>query len=183
LLGDLVYARILANETLGDSIALFDSSTHANLGSDALGSAGLTNGFSAISGCTLDSHGVPQHPNLRARFLVVPPALEGVGRELLDTVANANRDDLQLRVESRIGATGCWDHQSGQLRTGSDSAWYLAARAANRPCLVLSTYSGTTAPRVRDFELEGGRFGRGFDIEISAHVQPIDFRGLYKSDT
>jgi hypothetical protein len=195
---DLVYAILLANGALTATAgALFNSTAettsggHANLGSTALGSAGLK---AAITG--MMKHRIGKKVlNIRPSYLMVPVDLQWTAKELLnsgelrDTTASTNfmtlnvlaGENLTLVVEDRIGAVGCTDPVSGTAYTGSATLYYLAA--SSRTVKVVYRRGTNRSPQLRSFTLTQGQWGMGWDINLDIGGSAVDYRGLYQGNS
>lgn len=180
---DLVAATILENPALQtDSTAVFDSASHGNLGSAAMGSPGLQNACAAMLNQTgTAANGELVHFGIMPRYLVTPPALFTDGRELARALKLNDGADLTVRCDSRLGATGCTDPRTGSTRTGSDSAWYLFGAAADGPSLVLAGLNGNTSPKVSSFQLSQGEWGAGLALALDIGCGWSGYRLAYKS--
>lgn len=190
---DLVYAILLANDSLGaDSTALFHAD-HNNTDTNALSSANLQNGITTMMQQTQDSVRL----NLRPVYLITPGDLEWTSRELLTSgqlLITGNTDDvrgnrnvlrdlnLQLRVEGRIDANGVTDPATGTAQTGSATTWFLASSPGRT--VVVGYLAGTRRrPQMRRFTLDRGQYGLGWDIKMDIGAKALDFRGLYRGNT
>ncbi len=191
---DLVYAIILANPSLvADSTAVFDLSTHANLGTASLGSSSLKVAISGMGKQRLNNNVL----NIKPRYLLVPSALEFLADELLSPAMLAKlfadssdpvfstenqiaRRNLVPVSDDRLGASGVVDPRTGIVTTGSDTGWYLVA--PGRRSIRVAFRRGTNRqPSMRSFQLDKGQWGIGWDINLDIGACFIDFRGWYKS--
>lgn len=191
---DLVYSILLANAALGaDSVALFHA-THANLGTgggSALAAGSLEAGIAAMGSQTQNGKVL----NVQARFLIVPQALKFTALVLLRSaqriIASASGgtynplldEDIQLRVDNKIGATGVTDPVTGTAYTGTATNWFLAASPTIAPTVEVGYLVGTgRAPMLRSFVLDKGQWGIGWDIKMDIGAKALDYRGLYKAN-
>lgn len=182
LIPDSVYAELLSNPTMESGTAVFHAD-HSNLDTAALDSTALTTAIGEVENQYLeDSDGAPAHINQSARYLVVPPGLKVTARELGRSIALGDADDLVVRSEPRLSATGVRDPKGNTIRTGSATNWLLCADAEQRPSVIVATLEGRKTPLVRSFKLERGQWGIGFDIQFAVGVSIPDYRGLYYSD-
>ncbi len=184
LVGDLLYSVLLSNPTLGDGVALFDSS-RGNLATGAgstLGATSLDTAMTAIAGQVgADTDGAPVHLGLVPRYLIVAPGDLVGGRTLARTIALGDGSDLVVRTESRMGTAGVLNPLGGELVAGNGTNWLLAAPANQVAGLVLGLLNGQAEPRVRHFELDRGSWGIGFDISFSCGAAAVDGKPLYWS--
>lgn len=186
---DLVYAILLANPTMADSVALFSSAaTRGNLGSSAaLTGPNLKAGITAMR--LLQENGV--NIGLAATHVIVPATLDYTVRELINSTAIASGattgqgtfNSLQNVVtpisEERI-ENGVIDPASGTTYSGSASTWFLVSTQANT--IEVGYLRGTgRAPTVRSFNLDKGKYGIGWDVAMDIGAKAMDWRGLRKT--
>ncbi|UCG33292.1 MAG: hypothetical protein JSU68_01425 [Phycisphaerales bacterium] len=188
---DLVYSILLANAALGnDSIALFQAATHANYGTTGttLAAATLQAGIAAMAKQTQDGVNL----NLNPRWLIVPQDLRFTARILLKSaeriIASASggtlnpllQEDIEIRMDNRIGAAGVTDPATGTAYTGGAAYWYLAASTTQAPTIIVGYLRGTgRTPVLRSFPLTQGQWGIGWDIKMDIGAKALDYRGLY----
>lgn len=205
---DLVYSTLLANPTLvADSGALFNSTAittaggHANLGTGALSTTNFATGLLAMYSQRKGDVVL----NIRPRYLIVPAALAFTGATILNGIALAKThgtkadpdyvpinpvsnqmlqmlqgQQIELRVDDRIGATGVYDPSAKTTRTGSATNWFLSAGGPRT--IRVGTRRGTGGlPQMRQYVLDKGQWGVGWDINLDVCVVVADFPGLYKS--
>ena len=179
---DLVYAVVLENAAMQyDSVALFHAD-HANLGTAAMGTAGLSAGIAAIGNqVATGEDGKPVHHNNAAGILVVPPDLVEVARRTVRNTTLADGNDIVVRQESRLGAAGLVDPVTEQVRTGSTTNWLLAARTPVVPSIAVLALNGEFTPTVRKWAQQAGRWGLSFDISLDLAAVAIDHQGAYWS--
>lgn len=198
---DLVYAILLANAALSDSVALFHAS-HANLtsgGSSALSATSLKAGIVAMGKQTTSINGETIQLNIVPRYLLVPQDLVFTARELVRSTqiiiagtagsvtergnANTIADlDLQIRVDNRLGTAGVTDPSSETAYTGSATNWFLSADPVAGRTIEVGYLAGTNRrPRLRRFTLEKGQWGVGWDINLDIGAKALGAKGLYKS--
>jgi hypothetical protein len=202
---DLVYSLLLANPTMADTGAVFNSTAvttaggHANLGTAALSSTALKSAISAmvkqrINRTTADPG---QALNLRPRFIIVPSDLEWTARELTAAAALAKlfadssdpfyaqlnllaQEGLRVVPDDRIGATGVMDPTTKAARTGSATNWFLAV-GGNRGLRVAYRRGTNRQPQLRSFVLDRGQWGLGWDINMDIGAAFTEWRTWYKS--
>lgn len=187
---DLVYSRLFENATLADSVALFDSSTHANTAtSAALASATLATGLNSM----FIQRENTRNLGLRATHLIVPAALQWTAKVLLNsaellqkgstdaTFGNVNPyQDLNLTLvtDPRLD-NGVIDPSSLTSYAGDTNDWFLAC--ANAKTIEVGYLAGTGgAPQVRSYTLSEGRWGMGWDINMDIGAKVLDYKGLYR---
>lgn len=205
---DLVYSVLLENPNLvADGGALFNATAittaggHANLGTGALSTTNLATAITAM---------VKQRRgdvvlNVRPRYLIVPGALQFTAATILTGIGLAKThstkadpdyvpinpvsnqmlqmlqgQQIELRVDDRLGAAGVWDPKAKTARTGSDTNWFLSAGGPRT--IRVGTRRGTGGlPQMRQFVLDRGQWGVGWDINLDICAIVADFPGLYKS--
>ena len=171
--GDIVYAILLQNPTMGDGTALFHSS-HKNLGSAAvINEASMTEARRKFAEQTgIEGHRITVTP----QFLLVPQGQRSVeARKLLtattpDSTENVNvySNSLQIIEERRLIP------ESGQ------DPWFLAAAPSSVDTVEYAYLDGNdgvfTESRM-GFEVDGLEIKARHDFAAKA----IDHRGLYKN--
>jgi len=197
---DLVYAMILANPTMADTGAVFNSTAlttaggHANSFNDAATAVGgpLAAGTLQLLITKMRQQyrgsGRNKVPlNIVPQFLIVPPELEFTAKILVrsaervvsssDGTFNPLQGIVQPIVETRLGTIGVTDPDSGTAYTGLATNYWLAARKGLHAKVVYRR--GTNrAPQVRSFTLQQGQWGIGWDINHDIGAKFIDFRGI-----
>lgn len=190
---DLVYAILLANAQLADSVALFDASSHANLNTSA--PLNKTNLQAALTNVSVQQeNGI--NLNLEARYLIVPKILKFIARELVrsqtvivagntDTVrpsANALVDeDLTVVSDSRLD-NGVTDPNSGTTYAGDANDWYVAAPASRHTIETTYLAGSSRAPAMRSGVLDRGQFGIWFDVHQDIGAKALAYQGLCKNE-
>jgi hypothetical protein len=205
---DLVYSVLLENPTLvADSGSLFNATAittsggHANLGTGALSTTNLATGIAAMAVQRKGNVVL----NVRPRYLIVPAALQFTAATILTGIAlaktHATKADpdyvpinpvsnqllqmlqqqaIELRVDDRIGASGVYDPRTKAVRTGLATNWFLSAGGPRT--LRVGTRRGTGGlPQMRQYTLDKGQWGVGWDVNLDVCVVVADFPGLYKS--
>jgi len=180
LVPDLVYATVLGNGVMADGTPIFDSS-RANLGTAALADTSLDAGLAAVGGQVAeDEAGGPVHQGLSAGYLIVPPALFGLGKRLAHAMATGE-GDLVVRAESRLGDAGVVDPRDDTIIEGSLTDWMLACPSEQAPGVVVGSLGGRVEPTIRNYELREGEWGLGFDIFLDLACTVVDGKPLYFS--
>lgn len=205
---DLVYSTLLANPTLvADSGALFNATAittsggHANLGTGALSTTNLATAITAMAQQRRGNVVL----NIRPRYLIVPAALQFSAATILTGIALAKthatkadpdyvpinpvsnqmlqmlqQQQIELRVDDRLGASGVYDPVTKAVRAGSATNWYLSAGGPRT--IRVGTRRGTGGmPQMRQYVLSQGQWGVGWDINLDVCTIVSDFPGLYKS--
>jgi hypothetical protein len=114
--------------------------------------------------------------DLDPRFLILPPALEGLGKRLVRDMDTGN-GRMFVRVASRL-EIGVVDPTDQTDYAGSASTWYLAASGA--PVIEFG-YRETNRPTVQSYDLGRGQWGRGWRINWDVGAKSLDFRGIQKN--
>jgi len=182
LKSDLVYSILLDNPALSsDEVDLFHT-THANIasgGGSVLSATSLDTGIGAIGLQCLKAHtdSRPIHGNYQAQYLVVPPQLVGIANRL----NYANGSTLTVRQESRLSALGVVDPNTLTVYAGTATNWLLAAKPGTQPSIVCGGLNGPPTPSVRQFTLDQGQWGIGWDILCDIGAAAVDYRTVYWS--
>jgi len=177
---DLVYSILLANAALdADSTALFHSD-HDNLGEagSALAAATLGTGVAAIAAQRQGD--IPL--NLKAGYLLVPEDLRVAAAGFLHALMLGDPgQDIILRSDSRLGATGVVNPLTGEIITGSATNWFLSNSAADPTIEIASIKGRNGRPEIRGYSLEGGQFGIGWDIAFDIGAKALRHETMYKA--
>jgi hypothetical protein len=192
---DFVYSLMLENPSLvADSVAVFHTATHGNLGTGALSEANLK---VAIQGMGTQRDSNNNVLNISPTHLIGPPDLQWTARELTkhqtliklfadssdpmySTVNQIAAMGLTPVSDARLDATGVTDPRTGNVRTGSATNWFLA-KAGTRSIRVAYRRGTGRRPQMRRFTLDRGQWGVGFDINHDIGAAFMDYRGWYKS--
>lgn len=194
---DVVYAQLLANAALADTGALFNATVittaggHDNLTSG--GTSGLTANAAGITAVgALEEKinkqvapGTNSPLNLRGAFLLCPPALSTVGRQLFSgAVVNAQpntqnvyREQYQFITEGRL--------QLGMtigtvVYTGSATAFYVVAGKGAIDTITYGYLEGQNGPVIQstiDFDTDGMKM----KVNHNFGAKAVDYRGMAKS--
>ena len=184
---DLAWFQILSNPALAfDSQPLF-CAAHGNYSSSAvLTDTALGAADAAIAGQVItggpDSAEIV-HLNLIPRYLIVPPALKSTALEILRLrLLDGQPDNIELRVESRLGPAGVMNPITGATVSGSSTNWLLSTDSSS-PWILKGTREGTNGPTTRTSEIRPGtgQYGLAVDIMQDLACSLCDFRGVYFS--
>lgn len=177
---DLVCSILLANKPLdADSVALFDSATHANAdsgGGSALSESALGTGVQRVAAQRVLGRAL----NLQAKYLIVPSNLHVAARALLRTLDRDDRENIILRSDDRLGVAGVIDPVDGTQYAGTTTNWWLST-SAQRTIEVSTLRNSGPLPVIREWLLTQGQYGIGWDVKYDIAAKSIDFRGLYHS--
>lgn len=180
-IGDIVYAKLVANGAMSDGVALFHKATHKNL-LDTATSALSIEAMSAARQLmrtqkTQVEGGKARTLNIRPAFLLAPIALEDKARQLITStsvpgadinagIANPLKDFVQVIGEPR-------------LDDASAKAWYLAA-AKGADTIEVAYLNGVKVPYIEQqdgFTVDGVLT----KVRIDAGVAALDHRGMVKA--
>lgn len=172
--GNLVYAILTGNPLMADGNALF-SGAHNNDGSDALSIDGLDSGRIAMA-LQQDPDGHASGGlNIAPAYLIVPVALSGEARILLNSQYVPGETFVPNRVQGF--AELVFD---ARLDANSSSEWFLAASPSIYDTIEVAYLNGVQTPVLE--QKEGwGVDGVEFKVRLDAGVKALDFRGLYRS--
>lgn len=189
---DLVYAIILDNPTLTATSRDLFNTTDGNLASSgvALSMVTLKQAVQAMELFRENSVNLNLHPT----HLLVSPENKLLARELTQSVQIVyGADDETVRgnmnamsaenimpvSEARL-SNGVVDPSTGDSQSGSATAFYLAC--ANAHTIEVGYLAGTgRGPRVRSYVLDRGRYGMGWDVQMSIGAKALDWKGLFKN--
>jgi len=204
---DLVYSILLANPTInkegGTSGALFSASqpgSQSNYVSSgaALSSSTLQTGMSAMFNFTENGRPVNTNPT----HLIIPSQLFGTAATLLQSptiviagtagtvTTKGNVNELQKMQEawglitpvsdSRI-ANGVTDPNTGTAYSGTTTQWWLVSNKA--PTIEVAYLRGSgKAPQVRQYILDRGEWGIGWDVNMDVGAKALSWQGFYSAN-
>ncbi|MCP4445661.1 MAG: peptidase U35 [Myxococcales bacterium] len=164
---------LTSNPTMADSVAVFHAD-HANLdGSGAVISVASLGAALQAMRRQKGLDGVTSI-DVTPRYLMVPAALETVGRQVLTSIAattvadvNPYHDQMELIVDPR-------------LDDDSEVSWYVAADPSAIDTIEYAFLEGTSGPQLsmrEGFEVDGAEF----KVRVDYGAGVIDHRGLYKN--
>jgi hypothetical protein len=173
--GNLVYAILTGNPTMADGEALF-SAAHNNDGNLGLSIDGLDAGRVAMA-LQQDPDGVAVGGlNIQPAYLIVPVALSGEARILLNSQYVPGETFVPNRVQGF--AELVFD---ARLDANSSTEYFLAASPSLYDTIEVAYLNGAQAPVLE--QKEGwGVDGVEFKVRLDAGVKALDFRGLYRSN-
>lgn len=182
--GDVVYAVLTANGTMGDGVALFNAATHGNY---------VTSGSGAGPGIATIAAGILamktqkdiqelRRLNIRPEYFIAPAALEGTSEVFFSSDKFTDSDTVETD-SSLAGARN--NPYSGnrftrvyepRLDDNSETAWYLAGRKGKT--VQVDFLDGIQAPYLE--QKQGWTVdGTEFKVRIDAGAWAVDYRGLY----
>ena len=172
--GNLAWAQITGNPTMGDGVALFNSA-HGNLDGSGAALSNTSLGAARLALRTQTEPNGLDYLNLQMTHLVIPPELETAANSLLRnafvsaTTANtieAFFRGLPIIVEPRLSAS-------------DTNAWYAASVGANAP-IMRYTLAGASRP-VTQSEVEFGTGNLKVAVRHDVAFKVVDWRTLYKN--
>ena len=200
---DLVYSILLANANLtATSQALFSATqpeSQSNLkgSSGALDSTNLQIGIASMFNVRENGVGLNLYPS----HLLVPMILTGTGYNLLQgqnialagtagsvtekgdvnplAAIQAKMGKIDIVTDQRL-TNGVVDPVTGTTYTGSASTWRLVSNKCKTIEVAYLKGSGR-APQVRQFNLDKGRWGIGWDVALDIGAKALEWRGVYES--
>lgn len=204
---DLVYSIILANPTInkdsvGGTTNLFSASqpgTQSNLvaSGGTLSATTLSNAMAALFNFTENSVNVGAWPT----HALVPMSLASLMYNLLQgqNVALAGTagsvtergslsglyelqrkyGQIEVVIDPRL-SNGVTDPDSGTAYSGSTTTWRLVSNKV--PTIEVAYLKGSgRAPQVRQYILDQGRWGIGWDVNMDIGAKALDWRGFYEA--
>lgn len=174
LVNKMVYAQLTGNVKMQDNIALFDTK-HGNVADtgEALSVKAIAKAITAMrrqKGITGDAT-----LNITPKYLVVPPELELIAYEIVNSTAAADAVN-----------SGVANPYKGRFVVVADAeltdpdAWYLVADASQHDTIEVTYLNGVETPRLetrQGFDVDGIEYKVAFDCGVSA----LDFRGVFKN--
>ncbi len=174
-IGDLVYAVLTSNPTMGDGTALFHSS-HGNIGT--AGTVSETTIAEAIKLMRLqkDIDG-KRRLNIRPQYFIAPVALEGTAEIFFNSNQFAGSDTGATRNNPYAGTrfTRVYD---ARLDDNSTTAWYMAGPKGKT--VTVFFLSGIEEPQIKQ---QPGWLVDGIEYKVTldAAVKAVDWRALVKN--
>lgn len=182
---DVAYVPIMSNQTMTeDNTALFIAG-HGNL---AGSSAALSvTSLAAAVGAMKKQKGIGSKARLALRpsFLLVPPDIEAVAWQLINSIVDPAKNNAAVNPYGPGGANSlqviCEPRLSDTALTGySVTAWYLAASPNQIDTVEVCFLESEPAPTLEqevDFDTDGVKF----KVRHTVAARAIDYRGLYKN--
>jgi len=187
-IGDVVYAILTGNGTMGDGYSIFDATHHANDAVSGYRSApGIANLAEAIK--AMKSHkdiAGKRRLNIRPNFFLAPVALEGSAEVFFRSERFS--DNSTVATDSSFASTRVNPYAGNYLtrvyepRLDDDSAyaWYLAGpKGKTIKVMFLNGQRGPILEMTQPgFSVEG--FEYAVVIDVGAYA--TDYRGLYRNE-
>ena len=176
-----VYAKLVANPTLSDSVALFHAS-HGNLAGTGAAPTVTTIDAGRQAMAIQTDVGGNDYLDIRPSIAVVPVSLGGEFR-----VLNAAEYDVNVSPGSTTGKNTMTPNRVRGLLTDivdsprlSGNAWYLFADPVLAPVLEVVFLDGNESPYI---ELQNGFTvdGAAYKVRLDFGVGVVDYRGAYKN--
>ena len=171
----LAYGVLLANADMADGEALF-SAAHNNTATDALSIGAISTGYATMASQRVD--GQPLH--LIPDTLIVGADLAHSAAVIAGEFNEANQNPkLRVVIEPRL-SEGFTDPSTGISYAGSATTWFLAC--ARKRTVEIAGLNGRITPRVRQFVLDQGQWGLGFDVDLSVGACALGYQSLYRGN-
>lgn len=164
-----VYALLVANPTMSDSVALFHAS-HGNL-TAAGGVPSVASVQAANIKMAAQNDGSGDPLDLRVKYLIVPPAYEFEARQIASsamvpgsvTAVNPFAGQIEVVVSSRLAA----------------GAWYVACDQNQLASIVYATLEGMSEPNV-ETQIDFATSNLQTKIEFPSGVAAANYKGIVK---
>jgi len=200
---DLVYAILLANPTINtasSTTSLFSASQEGSQSNyvssgGTLATATLQAGMAAMYNFQENSVGVGATPT----HLIVPADIIGTAFSLLQSqtvviggtsasVVMQPANNALIAMQAQWGMinvvsdqrlkNGVTDPVTGTAYSGSASTWFLASNKV--PTIEVAYLRGSgRAPQVRQYMLDKGHWGLGWDVNLDIGAKAMAWQGLY----
>jgi hypothetical protein len=183
--GDLVYAHLLANGAMTDTVALFHA-THKNLNtSAALAKDKLALCIVAFMKQT-DKDGQPI--NVEPTILLVPPELKFTALELVKsaTLIIRGTTDATVPAYNAMSDLGLEVVSEGRLSNISYSGysattWFMTGNPALVDTIVVAFLNGRQEPTLEQFNAGPNVMGIIYRVSIDVGCKSLDHRGMQKN--
>ena len=171
--GDAVYQVFTANSMTGPAMSdgnnLFDATNHSNWVASGSGAAPSTTTLQALRALMQKQVGVSGASgsvlNIRARYLIVPVALQSTAETLVAAMDQEANRRLIVVADARLDGS-------------SETAWYLAADPELHSTIDLATLTGANQRPQLENRTRWATGGLEFRVLDSFHVMPVDWRSL-----
>jgi len=180
-IGDLVYALLIDNPTMPDSVALFDAA-HGNLVAGTPGDAPTVASVSearVAMATQSDDDGHAHSLNIRPKYLLCPIALETTARVLAAAQYDPATTAGTLTPNPFAGTFEVI--ADGRLDAADPAAWYMAADQNSVDTIEVMYLNGVSTPTMEQregFVVDGIEY----KIRMDAAAQVFDYRGLFKNE-
>jgi hypothetical protein len=175
---DLVFSILAENAALADGLALF----HTDRGNTFSLALDATN-LAAVATAMASQYRTGEQEskiclNIRGKYLIVAEALRFPAAAIVRALETANGNtSLTLRSDGRIDL-GVRNPETGSNYTGSATAWYLAS--PDRPAIEVGYLQPDRRPVIRQFKLDAGQYGIGYDIKFDIGAKSIYTPGIFR---
>jgi phage head maturation protease len=176
---DVVYAILLNNANMSDSVALFHA-THKNLGTTGALSVTTINELRKLGRLQTEPDG--NVINVLLKHLIVGPENELAAQQIISPINAQQASNVNpfvgaynLIVEPRISLG-----TSAVTASGSTTAFFMAADPSQQSGLEIARLEGSNGPMMVeeiDFDTQGVKMAVWHDFAAKA----LDHRGLYKN--
>lgn len=176
--GNLVFALLTTNHEMDDGTDLFSSGTHGNKATSAdLAVSTLDAGRVAMATQKDPDDKADGGLNIEPAFLIVPQALKGTARQLIESTNDPSSD----AADGAVNIVGGMAEIIADARLDADSAvtWYLAADPMLFDTIEVAYLNGMSTPFL-DSKDGWSVDGREYKVRLEAGVDVLDYRGLYQ---
>ena len=177
---DLVFSILLENADLADGLPLFHTDRN-NAFAHALAADKV--GILAAAMAGQYRTGIDESKillNVRGKYLVVSEALRFTAAAIARNVETAaGNTNVIVQSDGRIDI-GVRNPETGQNYDGSSTAWFVAS--GNRPAIEVGYRQENRMPSVRQYNLEQGQWGIGWDIKFDIGAKAIDPSGIARGN-
>ena len=180
LVGDLVYAILIANPIMSDGVALFHA-THKNLASPASALSLISIGSlrTAMALQTDPTAPDPRALGIRPRYLVVPVGMEDTARTLLDSQYNPEATN-KLQAPNPARNWNLVVVSDPRLDANSGTAFYLIADPSIYDTIEVAYLDGNKTPYLE--QKQGWSVdGVEYKVRMDVGAKAIDWRTLAKN--
>lgn len=184
--GDLPYAVLIANAAMGDGVALFDATTHANYVTSG-GAPGTTTIAAMIlaMGIQKDLQGL-RALNINPEYIIMPKTLEGATEIFFQSTAFSDHSTVatdssfaSTRVNPYAGTRFTRVYEGRLDAAGLTAGWFAAARKGKT--ITVFFLNGVQTPYM-ETQKGWNVDGTEYKVRIDAGAKAVDWRGLYWND-
>jgi hypothetical protein len=163
---------------MDDGTDLFSSGAHGNKATSAdLAVSTLDAGRVAMATQKDPDDKADGGLNIEPAFLIVPQALKGTARQLIESTNDPSSD----AADGTVNIVGGMAEIIADARLDADSAvtWYLAADPMLFDTIEVAYLNGMSTPFL-DSKDGWSVDGREYKVRLEAGVDVLDYRGLYQ---
>lgn len=178
-IGNLVYAVLTSNPAMADGVALFNAAHNNLAGAGTVISTASVDAARQAIAKQKDPAGNVAALNIPMKYLIVPVALGGAGRQVANAEYEVGAATKNNTVPNYV--RGLFEVvEDARLDAASAISWYAAADGQMFDTIEVAYLDGQQTPFLE--QQDGWKVdGVEFKVRIDAGVKALDHRTLYKN--